>query len=100
MLIKFWVILKKDLIMINMVKNSLNKVEDHQAIVASNSISHQPISETLTISLKNSSVVRILLQTFLMMTMISLVEVLEIDLEEEWWAMDSQVDLEEDSVED
>ena len=69
--------------MINMVKNSLNKVEDHQAIVASNSISHQPISETLTISLKNSSVVRILLQTFLMMTMISLVEVLEIDLEEE-----------------
>lgn len=100
MLIKFWVILKKDLIMINMVKNSLNKVEGHQVIVASNSISHQPISETLTISLKNSSVVRILLQTFLMMTMISLVEVLEIDLEEEWWAMDSQVDLEEDSVED
>ena len=76
-------ILKKDLITINMVKNSLNKVEGHQVIVASNSISHQPISETLTISLKNSSVVRILLQTFLMMTMISLVEVLEIDLEEE-----------------
>jgi len=80
-----------------MVKNSLNKVEDHLEIVATNSISHLLISEMLTISLKSSLEVKIHLPTFLMMMMISLVEVSDIVLEGEWWEMDFQVDLEEDS---
>jgi len=77
------VILKKELILINMAKNSLNKVEDHLVIVAHNSISHMLISEMLTIYSKNSLVVKILLPTSLMMMMISLVEVSDIVLEGE-----------------
>ena len=76
-------ILKKELILISMAKNSLNKVGDHLVIVAHNSISHMLISKMLTIYSKNSLVVKILLPTSLMMMMISLVEVSDIVLEGE-----------------
>lgn len=86
--------------MINMVKNSLNKEEDQMEVemVANISISQLLISEMLMISSRNFLEVKIHLLTSLMMKMISLEEVSDMDLVEEWWDMDSQVDLEEDSV--
>ena len=69
--------------MISMEKNSLNKVEGHQVILDINFISHLLTSETLTISLKNSLEVKILLPAFSMKMMISLEEVSDMALVEE-----------------
>ena len=79
-------ILKKDKISINMVKNSLNKEEDQMEVeaVANNSISNLLISEMLMIFSENFSEVKIHLPTSLMKMMISLVEeVSDMDLVEE-----------------
>lgn len=67
--------------------------------VANNSISNLLISEMLMIFSENFLEVKIHLPTSLMKMMISLVEeVSDMDLVEEWWDMDFQVDSEEDSV--
>ena len=90
--------IKREKISINMAKNSLNKVEDQKQVevetVANNSTSNN--SEMLMISLKNFSEEEIHLPTFSMKKMISLEEVLDKALVEEWWDMDSLVDSEED----
>lgn len=78
--------IKREKISINMAKNSLNKVEDQKQVevvaVANNSTSNN--SEMLMISLKSFSEEEIHLPTFLMKMMISLKEVLDKVLVEEW----------------
>lgn len=78
--------IKREKILINMAKNSLNKVEDQKQVevvaVANNSTSNN--SEMLMISLKSFSEEEIHLPTFLMKMMIFLEEVLDKALVEEW----------------
>lgn len=78
--------IKREKISINMAKNSLNKVEDQKQVevvaVANNSTSNN--SEMLMISLKNFLEEEIHLPTFSMKMMISLEEVLDKVLVEEW----------------